>query len=338
MEELEKKVSLTHEKHDGYGEIFEEINNNQIDSILITKGYYDMLLESGDESAKNTRVLYQFSIKEQIKDTSIDVDVTNETFSVYISGIDSYGSVTDQSRSDVNIIMTVNPKAKKILLINTPRDYYVGLYGQVGNIKLNGEKDKLTHAGTYGVSVSQETLENLFDIKINYYFKVNYNAVIKLVDALDGVDVYSDHNFSTYDYHYRINKGMNHVNGKQALDFVRTRKAFTDGDRVRGENQQHLIEAIFKKVSTAEAVLMKFDQILSSLEGNFTTNLSTKKITSLVKMQLDDMATWDIKSIAVNGSDGSEFTHSYQSQKLYVMIPDEETINAAKAELKAMQK
>ena len=222
--------------------------------------------------------------------------------------------------------MNVNPKTHKILMINIPRDYYVELDGV-------NKKDKLTHAGIYGVEMSMKTLEKLLDIEINYYVKVNYNALIKLVDALDGVEVYSKYNFSSYEYHFRFKEGYNHVNGKQALDFVRTRKAFLEGDRQRGENQQAMISAIIKKASSS-AILVKYDDILKSVEGNFATNITTDKIMSLVKMQLDSMPNWEIESLSLNGQDSYDYTYTYPSQELYVMIPDQDTILNAQGILK----
>ena len=319
--------------YEGYTFLFEDLYSNEIDAILIIQSYYDMLTEMDETMEEKTRIVYKFSIKEEVHDIAKDVDVTKETFNIYLSGIDSYGNVTDTNRSDVNIVMSVNPKTNKILLINIPRDYYVTLDGDKD---CAGQKDKLTHAGMYGVNTSVKTIENLLDIEINYYIKVNYSALINLVDALGGVNVYSIHSFYTHDYRYKINEGYNYVNGKKALDFARTRKAFLEGDRVRGENQQALIKAIIEK-ATSGAVLLKYDDILKSLEGSFTTNISTSKIMSIINMQLDTMPTWNIESISLNGSDASGFTCSYKGQELYVMEPIEESIISAKERLGAIK-
>ena len=214
----------------------------------------------------------------------------------------------------------------KIILVNVPRDYYVELPG-------TEKKDKLTHAGMYGVDMSIKALENLLDIEINYYVKVNYNAIINLVDALDGVDVYSEYNFKSFEFYHPFKKGINHVDGKLALDFVRTRKAFRDGDRVRGENQQRMIQAIFKKVSSPK-ILVKYNEMLKALDGSFTTNISTSKIMSLINMQLDKMPSWEISSMSLNGTDAYDYTYTYPSQQLYVMVPKEETVNEVKNAIK----
>ena len=215
-------------------------------------------------------------------------------------------------------------------MINIPRDYYVALHG-------TGKKDKLTHAGIYGLDMSVKTLDDLLDIEINYYFKVNYGALVKLVDALGGVDVYSKYNFTSGEEFYTYKKGFNHVNGRQALEFVRTRYAFLDGDRTRGENQQAMIQAIIKKACSKD-ILFKYSNILDSLKGTFTTNFSTDEITDVINMQLDKMPSWNITSISLNGSDASEYTYSYPNQKLYVMKPNEETINNAKETLAKVKK
>lgn len=322
LKKLDEKLVFENKEYTGFTDLFAGLYNNEIEAVLIIDSFYDLLNEETNELSDKTDIVYEFSIKEKINEIHKDIDVTKETFNVYVSGIDTFGSVTDQARSDVNIVASINPKTHEVVMINIPRDYYVELDGV-------NQKDKLTHAGIYGVEMSTKTIENLLDIEINYYVKVNFNAVIKTVDALGGVEVYSNYNFYSTEYSHRFVKGYNKVDGDLALDFVRTRKAFLDGDRVRGENQQAMIEAIVKKASSPD-ILMKYDDILDTLEGCFTTNLSTDKIMDLVKMQLDSMPSWNITSIGLNGSDSYGLTYTYPHQELYVMIPNEETIKIAK--------
>ena len=326
IETIERKVDLNHQEYNGFTELFNALENKEIDSVLIIDGFYDLLKESENTTVNKTTIIYEFSIKEKINEIKKDVDVTKETFNIYLSGMDSYGSVTDKTLSDVNILMNINPQTNKILMISIPRDYYVELAGFK-------QKDKLTHAGIYGVETSVKTIENLLDVEINYYVKVNYNALIKLVDALGGVDVYSKYAFTSTESYIKFKKGYNTLNGREALEFVRTRKAFLEGDRVRGENQQAMIQAIIKKASDV-SILLKYDDILKSLEGCFTTNISTDKIMSIVNMQLDKMPSWSLESISLNGSDSHNYTYTYPTQELYVMIPNEETITTAKNMLK----
>lgn len=327
---LDEVIDLEFKEYKDYSVLFEDLMNEKIQGVVIPDSHFDSLTESDEELESKVKIIYKFALKEKLESFKKDVNVLKETFNIYISGIDSYGDVNSLTRSDVNILVSINPKTHQILMINIPRDYYVTLHEI-------GQKDKLTHASIYGTEMSVKSIEDLLDIEINYYFKVNYAALEKLVDALGGVDVYSKYSFTSSDLRYNFKQGYNHVNGSQALEFVRTRKAFVDGDRVRGENQQAMIQAIIKKACSG-AILTKYNDILTSLKGTFTTNISTDKITDLIKMQLDKMPSWNITSISLNGSDGSEYTYSYPHQKLYVMIPDEKTVVDAKNTLQDVKK
>ena len=322
------KVDLV--EYDDYTVLINSLDKKEIEGFVIGDSYFDSLVEQDEELKEKLKVIYKFSLKEKLESFKKEVNLQKDTFNIYISGIDSYGDVNSLTRSDVNIIVSVNPKTHQILMINIPRDYYVTLHG-------TGKKDKLTHAGIYGLDMSVKTLDDLLDIEINYYFKVNYGALVKLVDALGGVDVYSKYNFTSGEEFYTYKKGFNHVNGRQALEFVRTRYAFLDGDRTRGENQQAMIQAIIKKACSKD-ILFKYSNILDSLKGTFTTNFSTDEITDVINMQLDKMPSWNITSISLNGSDASEYTYSYPNQKLYVMKPNEETVNNAKETLEKVKK
>ena len=220
------------------------------------------------------------------------------------------------------MIMTINPKTKQILMTNIPRDYYVQLHDTTGY------KDKLTHAGIYGVDTSIKTLEDLLGIKIDYFFKVNFSSLQNIVNALDGVDVYSEYNFQSWNG-YNFTKGYNHVDGKAALAFARERHTFTDGDNQRGKNQQALIEAIFRKC-TSSSIITKYNSLLNSLKDSMITDMPMKSITSLAKMQLRDDASWSITSNSVKGTGSSEYTYTYPYQYLYVTLQDEESIKEAK--------
>ena len=226
--------------------------------------------------------------------------------------------------------MTVNPKTKQILLTSIPRDYYVQLHGTTGS------RDKLTHAGIYGTDMSVQTIEDLLGIEINYYIKVNFSSFIDIINAIGGIEVYSKYEFTSIDgYHYQ--QGYNELNGEEALSFARERKAFMEGDRQRGADQQAVIEAMIKKMSN-KSILTKYESLLDSIDGKFQTNMNYKKITSLIKMQLDDMSSWNVVSIALDGSNGSEYTYTGGNQKLYVMIPDESTIDNASSLINAVLK
>ena len=249
-----------------------------------------------------------------------------ESFYVYISGVDVSGEIKKNSRSDVNMVITVNPKTKQIHLTATPRDYYVPLANS------NGVEDKLTHAGEYGVQNSLKTLEMLYDVNIDYYIRVNFTSLSKIVDTLGGVTVYSDYTF-TSDWGPSFVKGYNEVNGAEALAFCRERHHFAEGDRQRIKNHQYMFEAIFKKIMSP-SILSKYLDLLKVLSENVQTNMKVSEITDLAKMQMKDGAKWKITSYSVDGTGARRATYSYPSRKLYVMIPNKETVEEAKLRMK----
>ena len=324
LTKLNEEITIENIKYDNNVLMFENLINQEIDSVLIEESSMSLIYEQNEEYNDLFRIIYTINIKTEIEITK-ETDVTNQPFTIYISGIDSYGSIATVSRSDVNIVATVNPKTKQVLLISIPRDYYVQLRGTTGY------KDKLTHAGLYGVETSVGTLEDLLDVDINYYFRVNFSSLENIVDALGGVDVYSKYSFTSSQATggtYYFTKGYNHMNGKQALAFSRERKALPGGDRARGINQQAVIDGIIRK-ATSPAIITGYSKILSSLQGTFQTNMSDNDIQKLIKMQLNDMATWNITSYSLDGTDGSDYTYSYPTQELYVMNPIEENVTEA---------
>ncbi len=311
--ELLKKVDVNFENYADANQLVDSMLSNNEKVILIEDSVLAMIKEDKSDFDDKTRVIYSFSIKIKSSTTAKEVNVTSEAFNIYISGIDTYGKISSVSRSDVNMIMTINPKTKQILLTSIPRDYYVQLHGTTGT------RDKLTHAGMYGVDMSISTIEDLLDIKINYYIKVNFTSLIDIVNSLGGITVYSDYTFTSIDgKHYT--KGNNAMNGEQALSFARERKAFGAGDRQRVKDQQAVITAIIKKVCS-KTILLKYDSLLDSLNGEFQTNMGSKKITSLIKMQLNDMASWTVSTYSLEGADSSNYTYSGGNVKLYVMEP-----------------
>ena len=324
-EKLERKISPKFKIYEDISLLKEAFLNNDDSAMLIENSILAILVEADNEFSKKYNVVYEFSIDVEIDDIAVDADITNESFNIYVSGIDTYGAVSSVSRSDVNMVISVNPNTHKILITSIPRDYYVLLSSK-------GAKDKLTHAGIYGVEESVKTVEDLLDIEINYYLKVNFSSVIKVVDALDGVNVYSNYKFTSIDG-YRYNKGYNYVNGAKALSFVRERKAFYGGDRVRVENQAAMIKALIDK-AVSPAIITKYNSLLSALSDLFITNLNTESITSFIKMQVDEMPSWKIENYSLNGSDSYQYTYTYGSTKLYVMIPDEETVINAQTKIK----
>ena len=255
--------------------------------------------------------------------------ITKEPFVVYLSGVDNRGELTEKARSDVNILAVVNPKTKRVALINTPRDYYVDLAG-------TDSKDKLTHAGLYGVETSMATLGNLYGVNVEHYIRINFAGFINIIDAIGGVDVYSDQAFTSvgspgYYDPTTFAEGWNHLDGKSALAFARERHAFASGDIQRGINQMKVIDAMVNKLKSP-ALLMSFSKLMDAAADCFVTSLSQDQITALVRMQLSDLASWDIQSCSVTGTSGkSSKCYSAKGQSLYVMKPDETSVNEAKA-------
>ena len=311
--QLKKEVKVDFKKYTDSIELTGDLLDENIEAIVLEDSVLSMVKEDNADFEKLTKVIYKFSIKIKDTTTAKDVNVTSEPFNIYLSGIDTYGEISSVSRSDVNMVVTVNPKTKQILLTSIPRDYYVQLHGTTGT------RDKLTHAGMYGIDMSISTIEDLLDIEINYYLKVNFTSLIDVVDALGGITVYSDYSFTSIDG-LSYKKGNNQMNGEEALSFARERKSFSDGDRQRVKNQQAVISAIIKKVCS-KSILVKYDSLLDSLNGEFQTNMSSKKITSLIKMQLNDMASWNISTYSLEGADSRDYTYSGGNVQLYVMEP-----------------
>lgn len=330
LKELEKTIKTKNEGFGNYESLTKSLFDKETDALLL-EDTQKKKLDSASNNASNslsgftskTKVIYTFEVKVKIEDNTRKT--TKNTFNVYISGMDEYGKVSEISRSDVNIVLTINPKTKQILITNIPRDYYVKLHDTTGY------NDKLTHAGIYGIDTSIATIEDLLGIKIDYYFKVNFSSLQKIIDALGGVEVYSEYSFQSFNG-YNFTKGYNKVNGKQALAFVRERKSFADGDNQRGKNQQAMIEAMFRKCTSPE-IIVKYNSLLNSLKDSMITNMSTKTMVSLVKMQLSNNTSWTITTNSLTGTGSYDYTYTYPYQELYVTVPGDDSIKDAKEKI-----
>ena len=332
LKNINKKISFTKKDYPDSGSLAFALLDKSVTSILLEKAQLEMINENIDGFENLTRVLYDYSVKIKVDKEIEKIDVTNDFFNIYVSGIDTYGSVNKTSRSDVNLVVSVNPKTHEVLLTSIPRDYYVSLAGKTGY------KDKLTHAGIYGVETSMNTIADLLDTKIDYYVKVNFSSLINIVDTLGGINVYSNYNFTTIDG-INFKKGNNVLDGKKALSFVRERKAFGDigGDRVRGENQQIVLKALIEK-AISPGVLTKYNALLKSVDNSFITNIPKNYVTTLINKQLDENVKWNITTQNLDGTNGYDYTYSYQHQKLYVMIPDENSLYTAREKINLLSK
>ncbi len=328
-----KKININYseENYTSCQLLKEALFQNRVDAMIINDVNEYLLSDTDDDFEKKIRIIYKISIPKKTKNVNKNdnVDVTNTPFTFFISGIDTSGAISTVSRSDVNIVVTVNPKTYEVLLTTIPRDYYVRLHGTTGY------KDKLTHAGIYGIDKSVSTVEDLLKINLNYYVRVNFDSVTKLVDELGGISIYSDKTLNFCN----IKKGYNYLDGKCALRFARERHSYDSGDRHRGENQEEVIKAIINKVSSSSTILTKYSSILSNLQDSFETDVSSDTIKKLINLQASNMPKWNVKTLNLNGYDSHNYTYSYNSgSMLYVMEPDVNTVNKASRVINGMLK
>lgn len=310
----------------------------EVDAMLINSAYVDIITELEDyvDFSQRVKCIWQYDVRQVVEEKSVKTEETAKTeepvkaeeeaenapFIVYISGSDTRSKKLKTSRSDVNILAAVNPKTEQVLLINTPRDYYIP------NPAGGGALDKLTHCGIYGIDCSVQALSDLYDEEIRYYGQINFTGFETLIDAIGGVDVYSEVAFVSPYGNHSFKQGMNHLNGEQALSFARDRYSLQTGDNARGKNQMKVIKAVIAQIS-AGSIITNYSEILDSLQGMFTTNIPAEKISALVKLQLSEMIDWDVKTYAVTGSGGSEKPYSL-GMNAYVMYPHQETVDLAK--------
>ncbi len=327
---LNKKIKINYKDYEDLSELLDAFLNEDVEAILLEDSEKNILEEEHEDFLEKEKIIYTFSIDIKIDDDlAKNVDITKEAFNIFISGIDTYGKITSVSRSDVNMLVSINPLTNKILFTSIPRDYYV---------KLNGinttYKDKLTHAGIHGIDVSVKTVEDLLDTDIHYYAKVNFTSLVSIVDELGGIEVETDQAFRAYYIedkviNYNFKKGTNKLNGKQALAYCRERKSLANGDVDRTKHQQQVLEGIINK-AMSKNIITKYNDLLNTLEGKFITNIGTKNITKLVKNQIKNMPNWEIEKNTLKGTGEFNYTNSYKKSKSYVMQPDEESVEEAK--------
>lgn len=301
------------------------INTKQVDAIVLNKSLLGLLedLEEHSDDLKKIREIHTFKIEhDNITSNEGEQNKTKneDVFTAYISGIDCSGSISIRSRTDANVIATVNIKTGQILLVTTPRDYFVPL-----SIS-NGIPDKLTHSGIYGINVSRDTHEMLYDIDIDYYFKANFDGLKGIVDALGGINVYSEYPIKVAGYTF--NKGYNYLDGTSALVFARTRKQVTGGARQRAKNHMAVITGVINK-ATSPAIITNYKSVLDSASGMFETDMPYEMITKLIQNQLTNGTKWNITTYSVDGTGTYRQPYSL-GFSVYVMIPDQATVNKAK--------
>ncbi len=340
IEQFGDKEEIVYKYKPSLEELYIKVLSDLDAGILISNSQYEIICELSEEFKNNIKIVHQ--VEHVISDdTSTDSvnpfvvlddskTIDNGVFNIYISGIDTSGSISNVSRTDANIILTVNltGETAKVHMTSVPRDYYLELHSK-------NAYDKLTHSGLYGIEETVASVEDLLDIDINYYVRVNFTTLVKIVDTLGGITVDSDFAFKAENYYF--SEGINYLNGSQALAFARERKSFEEGDVQRNINQQKVIEGIMSKALSDPSLITKYTEILSSLENSFQTNITPEEITQTVKRQTENFKTFDITTYALTGLDSSNTTYSAGSQKLYVMLPDQNSLSEAKDLIKSVE-
>lgn len=334
-EYLQGIVNIDVNYYDDAGSLAKILTRNVVEAIVLETSRYEGLQEEALDAVGDMRVIYTFTLElEEGKDGGSEKDITKVPSMIYISGSDSRNGIKATARSDVNIIAVINPKQGKILLVSIPRDTYVQLHGTTGL------RDKLSHAGIYGIGMSKNTLEDLLDIDIDHTIKVSFETVVKLVDQIDGIEIDSDKamrlKVEGKDKYCNYVVGKQQVDGDCALRFARERKSYNTGDRHRGQNQQQVITSIIGKLSQSKSYLLKMPTILDIAADSFETDLDRDQIMAFLNLQLDKKINWQVKSIALDGDGVMEPTYSMGPDlPLYVMIPNSDSLQSLKDQIEA---
>lgn len=323
----ELSASIVTEPYDSTSELADALISGDSRAIIMNEEFASLIAETEEYEGFDTQIReiasYEWKtvVQQNVSEEGSGPINGDGIFTMYISGIDTAGDISTKSRSDVNILAVVNTNTKQVLLVSTPRDYFVPL-----SIS-GGVKDKLTHAGIYGVNVSKDTLGMLYGMDIDYYFRINFSGFEELIDALGGITVQSDYTFDVEpSFHYE--KGSNTLTGIEALAFARERHAFAEGDRQRGKNQMAVITGVINKMQSP-AVLQNFSGLMQGLEGSFESDMPYEALSGLVKEQLSGGGSWNVVSYSVDGTGSKSSTYS-MSKPAYVMIPDQSTVDKAK--------
>ena len=334
-------IVLEQKEYDSLNSLLEAFYDGEVESIIINESSRSQILdmESYADFDTNTRVVYQTSYKVENTDKAKSVtDITSKPFNVLISGSDTRGGFDENGRSDVIMVATVNPKTSTVLLTSVPRDFYVTTACDAGDGCMQGALDKITHTGIHGTNTTKRTVEQLLGIEINYTFKVGFDTVTDLVDAVGGVDVtvapgYSVNNFNALGG-FSVHEGVNHLNGEQALAFARERYAYSEGDRQRTKNQQLVLMGIVDKV-TSPAIVKNYASIMDAMANTFSTTMSSDEISDLIKYQINNNPKWKMEQYMVNGT-GDTLMCAELGDAASVMVPDQSTVKMAKDKINAV--
>lgn len=326
-----QQQTLTVTSIESYLEAYKQLQSGEVKAIVLNEAFENIIESEYPNHADTIKKIYTMGVKKKVKGPKAS---KGNGMTIYVSGIDTYGPINSVSRSDVNILMTVNTDTKEVLLTTTPRDSYVPIADGGNN-----QYDKLTHAGIYGVDASIHTLENLYGIDINYYARLNFTSFLKLIDLLGGIDVYNDQEFNAHTNdgkHYPV--GNLHLNSKDALGFVRERYALADGDRDRGRNQQKVITAIIQKLTSAE-VLANYSAVIQGLQESVQTNMPVEVMTDLVNRQLETGGKYDVQSQDLKGTGRMDLpSYAMPGSQLYMMEVNQDSLASVKAAMTSVLK
>lgn len=328
-------IVLEQKEYDSLSALLEGFYNGEVESIIINESSRSQILdmESYADFDNNTRVVYQTSYKVENTDKAKSVtDITSKPFNVLISGSDTRGGFDENGRSDVIMIATVNPKTSTILLTSVPRDFYVTTACDAGDGCMQGALDKITHTGIHGTNTTKRTVEQLLGIEINYTFKVGFDTVTELVDAVGGIDVNVEPGYECDNFLHApglsVHAGVNHLNGEQALGYARERYAYSEGDRQRTKNQQQVLMGIVDKI-TSPAIVKNYASIMDAMANTFSTTMSSSEISDLIKYQINNNPKWKMEQYMVNGT-GDTLMCAELGDAASVMVPDQSTVKTAK--------
>lgn len=338
LKELSKDgIVMNQSEYDSLSAMLEAFYNGEVDSIIINESSRSQILdmESYADFDNNTRVVYQTSYKVENTDKANAVsDITSKPFNVLISGSDTRGGFDENGRSDVIMVATINPKTSTILLTSVPRDFYVTTACDAADGCMQGALDKITHTGIHGTNTTKRTVEQLLGVEINYTFKVGFDTVTDLVDALGGVDVYVEPGYAVTNQYFSVHEGVNHLNGHDALEYARERYAYTEGDRQRTKNQQQVLMGIVNE-ATKPSVITKYASIMDAMANTFSTTMSNEEISDLIKYQINNNPKWKMEQYMVDGT-GDTLMCAELGDAASVMVPDQSTVKMAKDKINAV--
>ena len=338
LKELSKDgIVMNQSEYDSLSAMLEAFYNGEVVSIIINESSRSQILdmESYADFDNNTRVVYQTSYKVENTDKANAVsDITSKPFNVLISGSDTRGGFDENGRSDVIMVATINPKTSTILLTSVPRDFYVTTACDAADGCMQGALDKITHTGIHGTNTTKRTVEQLLGIEINYTFKVGFDTVTDLVDALGGVDVYVEPGYAVSTSTFSVHEGTNHLDGEHALAYARERYSYTEGDRQRTKNQQQVLMGIVNE-ATKPSVITKYASIMDAMANTFSTTMSNEEISDLIKYQINNNPKWKMEQYMVDGT-GDTLMCAELGDAASVMVPDQSTVKVAKDKINAV--